>query len=190
MSAICKVRSAMMIANRASAIAVRYLGENAVLPKNRALAATVFALCLLALPQSASSHGGIRQDSWNPAHLTNLPPEIRDQAKKWEAACGAPIAATQQFALYLTTLGTQFVALHFDDFQCRNRGVICKASGCLYEVYVAARGRYRKVLALRAQDVRLVRERNAAFLEVQDRSSGAPRILRWNGSRFVTQAGA
>ena len=161
-----------------------------MLLKNRAVAATVFALCLLGLPQSASSHGGIRQDPWNPAHLTNLPPEIRDQAKKWETACGAPIAATQRFALYLTTPGTQFVALHFDDFQCRNRGVVCNASGCLHEVYVAARGRYRKVLALRAQDVRLVREQDAALLEVQDSSGGARRILRWNGSRFVTQTGA
>lgn len=157
---------------------------------NRTLAATVFALCLLGLPQSASSHGGITQDPWNPAHLTNLPPEIRVQAKKWEAACGAPIAAAQRFALYLTTPGTQFVALHFDDFQCRNKGVVCDVSGCLHEVYVAVRGRYRKVLALRAQDVRLVREQDAAFLEVQDRSSGAQRILRWTGSRFVTQAGA
>lgn len=157
-----------------------------MLLRNCALAATVFALCLSGLPQSASSRGGIAQDPWNPAHLANLPPEIRVQAKKWESACGAPIAAAQQFALYLTIPGTQFVALHFDDFQCRNKRVVCDASGCLHEVYVAVRGRYRKVLTLRAQDVRLVREQDAAFLEVQDRSSAARRILRWNGSRFVT----
>ena len=100
-----------------------------MLPKSRALAATVFALCLLGFPQSASSRGGIAQDPWNPAHLTNLPPEIRVQARKWEAACGAPIAAAQRFALYLTIPGTQFVALHFDDFQCRNREAVCGASG-------------------------------------------------------------
>lgn len=161
-----------------------------MLMKDCALAATVFALCLSSLPQSASSHGGIAQDPWNPAHLTNLPPEIRAEAKKWEAACGAPVAAAQRFALYLTTPGTQFIALHFDDFRCRNRAVVCDASGCLHEVYVAVRGRYRKVLTLRAQDVRLVREQDAAFLEIQDRSSGGRRMLRWNGSRFVTHAGA
>lgn len=158
--------------------------------KNRTLAATIFILCLSGLSQSASSRGGIARDPWNPAHLANLPPEIRVEAERWEVACGAPIAAAQRFALYLTTPGTRFVALHFDDFQCRNRGIVCDASGCLHEVYVAVRGRYRKVLALRAQDVRLVREQDAALLEVQDRSSGARRILRWNGSRFVTQAGA
>lgn len=160
-----------------------------MLLKKCALAATAFAFCLLGLPQSASSHGGIAQDPWNPAHLTNLPSEIRVQAKKWEAACGASIAVAQRFALYLTTPGTQFVALHFDDFQCRNRGVVCDASGCLHEVYVKVGGRYRKVLALRAQDVRLVREQDTAFLEIQDQSSGARRLLRWNGSRFVPRAG-
>jgi hypothetical protein len=161
-----------------------------MLLKKAALAAAALAFCLLALPQSASAYGVLAQNPWNPAHLTNLPPELRDQARKWEAACGAPIAAAQRFALYLTTSGTQFVALHFDDFQCRNRGVVCDASGCLHEVYVAVRGRYRKVLTLRAQDVRLVREQDAALLEVQDRSTSARRILRWNGSRFVNQAGA
>lgn len=160
-----------------------------MLLKNCALAAALFALCLTGLPRSASSHGGIAQDPWNPAHLSNLPPEIQVQAKKWEAACGAPIAVAQRFALYLTIPGTRFVALHFDDFQCRNSGVVCDASGCLHEVYAAARGQYRKVLALRAQDVRLVREQDAALLEIQD-GSGGVRILRWNGSRFVTQAGA
>lgn len=161
-----------------------------MLLKKYALAATVFALCLVSLPQSASSHGGIAQDPWNPAHLTNLPLEIRVQAKKWEVVCGAPIAAAQRFALYLTIPGAEFVALHFDDFKCRNRGVVCDTSGCLHEVYVKVRGPYRKVLTLRALDVRLVREQDAAFLEIQDRSSGARRLLRWNGSRFVTQAGA
>ena len=161
-----------------------------MLLKKCALAATAFALGWTSLPQSASSHGGVAQDPWNPAHLTNLPSELRFQAKRWEAACGAPIAAAQRFALYLTAPGTEFVALHFDDFQCRNRGVICNVSGCLHEVYVKVGGRYRKVLTLRAQDVRLVREQEAAFLEIQNRSGGARRLLRWNGSRFVPQTGA
>jgi hypothetical protein len=161
-----------------------------MLLKKCALATTAFALCFLGLPQSASSHGGTAQNPWDSTHLTNLPSEIRAQAEKWEAACGAPIAVAQQFALYLTTPSAQFVALHFDDFQCRNRGVVCDASGCLHEVYTKVRGRYRKVLTLRAQDVRLVREQDVAFVEIQDRSGGARRLLRWNGSRFVTQAGA
>jgi hypothetical protein len=159
-----------------------------MLLKSLVLAATVFAPCLIGLPPSASARGSTAQDPWNPAHLANLPPEIRLQVRKWEGMCGAPIAAARGFALYLTTPSTHFVALHFDDFQCRNREAVCDVSGCLHEVYVAVRGRYRKVLALRAPDVRLVRESDAALLEIQDRSGSAPRILRWNGSRFVAQA--
>jgi len=167
------------IAGRVCAMAVSYR-RSAMLLKNYALAAAACALCLVSLTQSAFSHGGIAQDPWNPAHLTNLPLEIRVRAKRWEAACGAPIAVAQQFALYLTTAGTEFVALHFDDFQCLNRGVVCDASGCLHEVYVKFRGRYRKVFSLRAQDIRLVREQDAAFLDTGplERSTTAPSLER------------
>ncbi|MGJ4941043.1 hypothetical protein ACQR1W_10765 [Bradyrhizobium sp. HKCCYLS1011] len=151
--------------------------------------AIAFALSLAGLPQAVRAHGGVGQDPWNPAHLSNLPSDIRGHVKKWEAACGAPIAAAQQFALYLTIPGTQFVALHFDDFQCRNKIAVCNASGCLHEVYVANHGRYRKVLTVRARDVRLISERNAAFVEIQDGSREGRTLLRWSGSRFLNWAG-
>jgi len=89
-----------------------------MLLKHYALAAAAIALGIMGLPQSASSYGGRAHNPWNPAHLINLPPEMRAQAEKWEAACGAPVAAAQQFALYLTTPSAQFAALHYDDFQC------------------------------------------------------------------------
>jgi hypothetical protein len=153
--------------------------------KNCIGAVTAFALCLSAWPQSASPHSGIAQDPWNPAHLNNLPSEIRVEVKKWEAACGAPIAVAQRFALYLTVPRTQFVALHFDDFRCRNNKAVCNTSGCLHEVYAASRGRYRKVLTVHAEDVRLLREQDAALLEIQDRPNVARRLLRWNGTGFT-----
>jgi hypothetical protein len=89
-----------------------------MLLKHYALAAAAIALGIMGLPQSASSYGGRAHNPWNPAHLINLPPEMRAQAERWEAACGAPVAAAQQFALYLTTPSAQFAALHYDDFQC------------------------------------------------------------------------
>lgn len=188
MSAVCQVRSATLY--RACTAAGRKTKGGTAMPrKHYALSSAAIALCVVGLPQSASSYGGRAQNPWNPAHLSNLPPEMRTQAEKWKAACGAPVAAARQFALYLTTPSAQFAALHFDDFQCVNRGVVCDASGCLHEVYVKAGGRYRKVLTLHAQDVRLVREQDAAFLEIQDRSGGVRRLLRWNGSHFVTRAG-
>lgn len=131
------------------------------------------------------AHSGLATNRWNPAHLDNLPPEIREQVQRWEGACGSSIAAAQQFALYLAIPGTQFVALHYDDFRCRNKSVHCNVDGCLHEVYVATKGRYRRVLTLHAHDIRLVRDQNAALVEISSGSNGRTRTLRWNGSRFV-----
>jgi hypothetical protein len=134
--------------------------------------------------QTASPHSGLAENRWNPAHLQNLPPEIRTSVQKWEAACGGSLAAGQQFALYLTVPGAQFVALHFDDFRCNNKSVHCETTGCLHEVYVATNGRYRRAVAVHARDIRLIRDRGTAELEISG-MSGTIRTLRWNGGRFV-----
>ena len=141
-------------------------------------------LCLSGPLQPAFSHSGLAQDRWNPAHLSNLPPEIRVNVQKWETACGGSLAAAQQFALYLTLPGAQFIALHFDDFRCRNKSVHCSTTGCLHEVYVATTGRYHRVLTVHAHDIRLLRDQNTAVVEISD-VSGKIRTLRWNGSRFT-----
>jgi hypothetical protein len=134
--------------------------------------------------QPARSHSGDARDPWNPAHLAHLPPEIRIEAQKWNAACGGSIAAAQQFALYLSVPGAQFVALHYDDFRCHNKAVHCDSSGCLHEVYVATNGgRYRRVMRVHARDIRMSRDRDMALIEI---SGGAgTRLLRWSGGRFV-----
>lgn len=90
----------------------------------------------------------------------------------------------QRFALYLTVPSAQFLALHFDDFRCRNKTAYCGAAGCLHEVYVSTMGRYRRVLSIHARDVRLSSLHDRAVLEVVD-ANGNSSLLRWNGSRFV-----
>ncbi|UWU88924.1 hypothetical protein [Bradyrhizobium sp. CB1015] len=144
------------------------------------------AIVLLAIVPPAFSHSGTARDPWNPAHIEMLPAEIRADVRKWDAACGGSIAAAQRFALYLTAAGTEFVALHFDDFRCRSAAALCNSAGCLHQVYVAAGGRYRRVLAVHAHDVRLSSSNNQAFVELMD-VNGSGRILRWNGSRFVAK---
>lgn len=144
----------------------------------------VALLCTTGALRPAFSHSAVTQDRWNPAHLEHLPREIRGIVKKWEAACGGSLAAAQQFALYLTVSGTEFVALHFDDFRCGNKSVHCNTAGCLREVYVATRGRYHRVLAVHARDIRLLRDRNAALVEISG-VDGRITTLRWNGRRFV-----
>ena len=144
----------------------------------------VASLCLSGMLRPAFSHSGVAQDRWNPAHLQNLPLEIHTVVQKWEAACGGSLAAAQQFALYLTVPGAEFVALHFDDFRCGNKSVHCSPTGCLHEVYVATKGKYRRVLTVHARDIRLLRDQNAALVEISG-VSGKIRALRWNGRRFV-----
>lgn len=144
----------------------------------------VALLCLTGVLRPAFSHSGVARDRWNPAHLQNLPPGIRVIVQKWEAACGGSLAAAQQFALYLTVPGAEFVALHFDDFRCGNKSVHCSTTGCLHEVYVATKGQYRRVLTVHARDIRLLRDQNAALVEISGVDSKI-RALRWNGRRFV-----
>ena len=135
--------------------------------------------------EAALSHSGIAKDPWNPAHLEMLPSEIRARVRKLEAACGVPVVAAQQFALYLTIPGTQFLALHFDDFRCQNNSVLCNASGCLHEVYASRGGGYRRVLSVYARDIRLIRQQNAALVEIDDDTRGVPRTVRLNGNGVI-----
>lgn len=152
-------------------------------PKVVSMMASGF-IAVLALQQPALSHSGVAPDIWNPAHLEMLPPEIRTDVQKRNAVCGGPVAAAQRFALYLSVPNARFVALHFDDFRCRNKTALCGAAGCLHEVYVSTKGRYRRVLAVHAYDIQLSSFRDQALLELRD-VNGSSRILRWNGRQFV-----
>ena len=78
----------------------------------------------------------------------------------------------------------QFVALHFDDFRCGNKSVHCVTTGCLHEVYLATNGRYRRVLAVHARDIRLINYQNTAAVEISGGVGGKTRTLRWHGGRF------
>lgn len=161
------------------------IGEGRVMLTRLIRILSVGLVGLVGFFYSPFAYSGLATNTWNPAHLDNLPPEIRAHVQRWEGACGGSIAAAQQFALYLTIPGTQFVALHYDDFRCRNKSVHCNIDGCLHEVYVATKGRYRRVLTIQAHDIRLVRDQNAALVEISGGLNGQTRILRWNGSRFV-----
>jgi hypothetical protein len=144
----------------------------------------VALFCLSGIFQPAFSYSSVSQDRWNPTYFGNLSPELRAIVQKWEAACGGSLAAAQQFALYLTVPGAEFSALHFDDFRCGNKSVHCGTTGCLHEVYIANKGRYRRVLTVYARDIRLVRDQNAAVVEISG-VDGQIRALRWNDHRFI-----
>lgn len=79
--------------------------------------------------------------------------------------------------------GQSFVSLHFEDFVCTNRATICNVDGCLHEIYLESRGRYRLVFSTRAGDVRLTNDGGVVGIEVNYRTSN--RFFKWNGAHFV-----
>ncbi len=57
-------------------------------PTNLASILASGLVALLGLLQPALSHSGTAQDPWILRTLKMLPPEIRADVRKWDAACG------------------------------------------------------------------------------------------------------
>jgi hypothetical protein len=82
-------------------------------------------------------------DRWNAQHVDALPPEIRNAIASYTRMCGGPLAAEHSFARYFQNGTVKLIGLHFENVRCGNRASICKASGCLHQVYISTGGRYR-----------------------------------------------
>jgi hypothetical protein len=100
--------------------------------------ASIYLLAvLLASTQSHAKGGNIRsEDRYDPQHIENLPPEIRQQVLK---LCPAP-KVLHEFARYSEHL--RKVVLHFEDLYCGEKP-FCGPSGCFHQTYVLSGGRYR-----------------------------------------------
>jgi hypothetical protein len=94
---------------------------------------------------SAQARGGRIQpgDGWNPQHLSVLPAEIRNAIAPYARVCGGPLAAEHSFARYFQRGNAKLIGLHFEHFRCGDRAAVCKAAGCLHQVYISTGGRYR-----------------------------------------------
>ncbi len=104
------------------------------------------SLCWLALIAvlSISTHslakgGNMRsEDRYDPQHVENLPPEIRQQVLK--LCPGA--RALHDFARYSDHL--RKVVLHFEMLDCEKKP-FCKQSGCFHQAYILSGGHYRLI---------------------------------------------
>ena len=92
------------------------------------------ALALSASPASARA-AGTAHDTWNPAHIDQLPAPIRDRVR---AACAAP-RAQHDFARYRD--GGRVVVLDFAYFRCGTVAPVA-ADGDLTQVLVWTGSRY------------------------------------------------
>ena len=97
------------------------------------------ALVVLAGSFSAGARSSMPADyRWNAQHIDALPPEIRTAS--YTRMCGGPLAAEHSFARYLQSGTVKLIGLHFENVRCGNRASICKASGCLHQVYISRGG--------------------------------------------------
>ena len=99
------------------------------------------ALVVLAGSFSAGARSSMpADDRWNAQHIDALPPEIRNAIASYTRMCGGPLAAEHSFARYLQSGTVKLIGRHFENVRCGNRASICKASGCLHQVYISRGG--------------------------------------------------
>jgi hypothetical protein len=101
----------------------------------------IAALLVLAGSISASARSSMpADDRWNAQHIDALPPEVRNAIAPYARICGGPLAAEHSFARYFQNGSVKLIGLHFENVRCGNQASICRASGCLHQVYISRGG--------------------------------------------------
>jgi hypothetical protein len=115
------------------------------LPKRNSILACCALVSALLQPTTGSTKGGTfsLEELYNPAHVTELPPEIRQIVV---SKCNEP-RATHGFFGYRD--GTDDIVLNYEHLLCGLSHSYCARSVCLQEVYSrSANGRYRLIRSL------------------------------------------
>jgi hypothetical protein len=112
--------------------------------------------------------------------------EVGSPELRLERSCSAQLSAARLLALQLSPSGTRFIALHFDNFRCENRNVLCTGNECLHQVYVRSGSSFRLALSIRAVGLKITKEGDMASLEVTTAGPHPSKFFyRWDGNRFV-----
>ena len=154
---------------------------------------TMLTLTMIWLSPLAAARGGISHtDVASTRHIEELPPEIRNALSRWQSACGSPLTARRLFAHYLgdNAVGYWLISLHFHELGCANGAALCTNLGCLHQVYISAGGAYRLAFSANVPEVTLRLLDHTPAIEIDCeifRSHDCPRVLRWDGRRFVEQ---
>lgn len=148
---------------------------------------TMGALLLAgSLSATSAAYAGGGFASENPLateHIEALPPEIQRKLSARARACGNKAAAAHYFSVTIGTKGQRFISLHFEDFACQNRTIVCAGDLCLHEVYLQTRTGHRLVFSAHARDLKMVNDDNTIGLEV---TGGSLRgRYQWSGGRFI-----
>lgn len=140
-------------------------------------------LGLIATVGAVEARGSIASERpYAAEHIDLLPADIRHGLARLERPCGGKAAATHYFSTTIEAGGLHFRSLHFENFACERREVICRAERCLHEVYLEQGGHSRRVFSAYVDDIKLINAGGTAGLELE---GGRPAILRWNGRAFA-----
>ncbi|MFZ3251213.1 MAG: hypothetical protein WA214_20250 [Pseudolabrys sp.] len=117
-----------------------------------------------------------------PAAIAGLPEEIRGFVEDVARICGSPVNVLENSARFLND-DYRFIALHFEKTRCNDLTAICRAAGCLHQIYVSKDAQqYQLVMSDYVSDIELKHVDGAVALELT--TSDGTRLLRWNGAGF------
>ena len=105
------------------------------------LSAAYFLLLVVCAQSSALARGGglPHDEPWNPEHIDNLPPEVRNSVLRM---CRVRPNAAHYFATYLDC--GRVIKLHFEHFDCEGRQIYRKGDFCLHEEFMLSGTQYRQ----------------------------------------------
>jgi hypothetical protein len=109
-----------------------------MIAQSQVIAGGILLIICQTSPAVARGGSAVGADQpWNPAHIDQLPAEVRNAAMQ---LCGASLRAGHYFATY--SENSRFLNLHFELSHCPSQ-VVCKQAGCLHQIYILTKGRYR-----------------------------------------------
>jgi hypothetical protein len=114
-----------------------------------------------------------------PADIARLPAEIRSNIETVTRTCGSTVTIQGDFSTYLADRDNRFIALHFENIRCADLKSICKAAGCLHQVYASKNnGPYQLLATNYVIEVELGHFDGAVGAKVT--SKERTRIVRWD----------
>jgi hypothetical protein len=118
-----------------------------------------------------------------PFDVAKIPAEIRIEIKGVMRTCRSPVTMVGDFSSYLVDHNDRFIVFHFEKMRCDDLTAICKARGCLHQLYISKDNRpYELETSAYVSEIELKYvEGNVAVVII---SSERTRIRRWNGRGF------
>jgi hypothetical protein len=75
--------------------------------------------------------------SSQPFDLATVPAEIRPDIEAVVRTCRSPMTVPRDFSSFLVDHNDRFLVFHFEKARCDDLTTICRARGCLHQLYIS-----------------------------------------------------